>query len=1062
MWRSTNGSGLDERRFIRLVLVSRLLFPLAFAAALLISCGGGGAGGTGEASAPIQPSPDFSLVASPASISVQAGGSGEISLSANPANSFASQVNIQVKGLPAGVTVSPSTIVLSPGTPQIITFSAGSSAATTDATVTLAGTSGLVTHETQVTVSITSITVSSNTPPFRTRYVRTDAATPYFAWPNSGWIIYNPPTARFFATDPQSNRIFALDAKTETLAGAILVPGAFGIDDTPDHMTLYVGTQIGDVYAIDPVKMIVTKRYLASQIGPNGFSANAVEVMADGRLALLGGQGGIPNVDGYSGFAFWNPADNSISIFGTGGTPIGKVCGPMENIRGFARTPDRTQIIIDSIDSDGTLCEIDEATESAVYTQPEQPGGFIFGFAVSPDGNLIAVPYGANGYPQAAILNPHTLALLRKFPVAGDNGPGATFVFSADSQTLFNSSDSIIYAYDPNSGQQVGWMPNIFLKPIVGGAAAGPVNGPDIQATDGTGLLAGPMEEGVGFIDTAAMQPGPVGTQYLNNYLNPDTGPVGGGTQVAWNILGPISSVYFGSQEASIGSSSSETISVTAPPGAPGPADVYSLASNGGVQILPEAFSYGPAILEVTPDRAAAGGGTGLIFGYGFGPTSSNAIPAGLQVTVGGQPVAIIAYNPNAYGVEGQPFPLEAISYSIPVGAAGSQADVSVATEAGTATLHNAITYLAALQQYSLPGSSLEDGIYDPNRDVYYFTDAATVRVFSKAAGAWLAPIAIPASDNPQRLWGIALSPDGSKLAIGDAKGEAIYIVNPDNPSVVQKFPVPQTSSGVITNPAGLTISDAGMVYFTVSNFGGDGYSGYYELDTNTGAVTSLKISGPGLTTDNLLRTAISSDGSRVYFNNDGQVFSMDTTTGSISYAQDGPGCCYGDDDLTLSANQARLAATGYFYDSNLNAESYSALNDREIIGTTDLYGEMLGPDGSLLFQPTTNGIDVFDAHMGNLITRIALPVTLSQGFDALVSDGKDNILLAITGENGDGIAVIDLSSIPEPSLPQYDASIRRASSSLSEGTGMSIGIHTEEERKRKQPAKVIVPHIEP
>src|SRR2546425_3122173 len=66
---------------------------------------------------------------------------------------------------------------------------------------------------------------------------------------------------------------------------------------------------------------------------------------------------------------------------------------------------------------------------------------------------------------------------------------------------------------------------------------------------------------------------------------------------------------------------------------------------------------------------------------------------------------------------------------------------------------------------------------------------------------------------------------------------------------------------------------------------------------------------------------------------------------------------------------------------------------------------------GTLLFQPSTNGIDV----LGNLLQRISLPVALSQNYDALVVDGRDNVLVAITGTNGNGISVVDLTSIKEP-----------------------------------------------
>src|SRR5205807_8514574 len=115
---------------------------------------------------------------------------------------------------------------------------------------------------------------------------------------NPHWIIYNPLTARLFVTDPASGHVFVLDAVSETKIASIKIPGAFGIDDTPDHRTLYVGTEVGDVYSVDPVAMSVLRRYPASQIGPTGYLALTALVLADGRLALLGEQGGFPSVDG--------------------------------------------------------------------------------------------------------------------------------------------------------------------------------------------------------------------------------------------------------------------------------------------------------------------------------------------------------------------------------------------------------------------------------------------------------------------------------------------------------------------------------------------------------------------------------------------------------------------------------------------------------------------------------------------------------------------------------------------------------------------------------------------
>ncbi|HLY60247.1 MAG TPA: hypothetical protein VKV95_05730 [Terriglobia bacterium] len=950
---------------------------------------------------------------------MEAGSSASASVLVTALNGFASQVSIQTSGPTTGITISPSVATLAPGTPQQLTLSASSSIVISNAIVSITGTSGSLTHTAQLTLSVTPI-VTSNVPPFRMRYVRTDATTSYSQWLNSSWIIYNPPTSRFFVTDPDSNHIFVLDAGTETVVGAIKIPGAFGIDDTPDHLTLYVGTQIGDIYAIDPVGMTVTKRYLAARIGPNGFNAYSVRVMADGRLALLGGQGGIPSVDGYGEFAFWNPADNSLSAYYSS-----QLCGSMMGSIGvFTRTPDRAKVVVASIDSDRTLCEVDEGTATGNYATVASIDSFIWHLAFSPDGKWIALPVS---YTQAGVLDAHTLAEVARFNVAGDTSSASGFFVSSDSKTLYTPSSSIVYAYDLSTGLQTAWLPNVVVQPHAGGGAVGPISGPNIQALDGTGLVAGPMEEGVGFLDTTSLHTGSVGTQFLNGYLNPDTGPTVGGTPTTWSVpnsFGPITDIYFGSQKAFSVSGVSASISATTPPGASGPADVYTLVSDGGIQLLPEAFSYGPSVLQITPDAASAEGGTGFIYGYGLGPNASTAIPSDLQVMVGGKAATVAAFNWNAYSSGAAPFPLQSVMFNIPAGVAGSAVDITISTSSGSVTVHGAMTYRSAVLQFSIAGSVLAQGIYDSTRDVYYFTDAGKIQVFSKTSGTWLVPISVSGA---QRLWGIALSADGSKLAIADVVGNSIYVLNPDNPATAQEFPVPQAGSGTIRSPVGVAVSNTGIVYFSASTTGGTGYDVYFKLNTSSGQVTAYSVGTNSFQTDKYLRTILRDDNSMVYANDDGAVFTIDTATDKISYAKDNPGCCYGDYELSISGNQARIAATGYLYDSNLNAESYVGLNLRERANTSYLYGEKLSADGRLLFQPTTTGIDVLDGRLGTLLTRIALPITLTPTYDTLVSDGKDNTLIAITGPFGGGIAVIDLNSITEPSPLPYEPNVEVA-----------------------------------
>ena len=1019
-------------------------FVLSAVVGAIVGCGGGGSiggGGGGQ-----QSSPDFTLSLSSNNLAITGGGTALFTASVTGSNGFDSAVTLQISGLPAGVTYSPASLQVYPGTPLQITFTAVSSIAASTDNLTVTGASGSLSHAAQMNLTVTVAPLDASLS--STRYRRTDAATEYFAELNESWMVYDSVTNRFFVSDPGGNRIEVMDAAAEAEIATIPVPGAYGIDESPDHSVLYAATEIGDVYAINPVTMQVTHRYLATQIGPNGFYASSVRVLANGELALLGYPGGYQSntlgyASGYESVGIWNPANNSMMVY-SGSTSF---CST--SIGAFTLTGDRSLIVVTSSPARvPALCTLNPVTgqQNSLSTGL----GSLEHVIPTPDGKSLLMPIFGN----VEVLNAQTLAQTAIFPVAGDTSSAASMIVSPDSKTLYMGDGvGLLYAYDIASGAQIGWMPNLTVEPITAGSAFGAVGNPNLQAQDSAGLLAGPMEEGVGFLDTAAMKTGPVGFGFLNHNLSPETGPATGGTQIDFGNLSraePVASVYFGGKAATSISQSSGDFYATTPAGSPGTVDVYALMANGGVLIAPEGFSYGPTLLEVTPGSATAeGGGTGIVYGYGFGPTAINSpVPSDLQITIGGKPATITGYAANAYEIGDPPLPLEAAFYTIPPGTAGTSADVTVTTQYGTATASSALQYMPAVQQFPLLGASLAQGIYDARRDLYYFTDASEVRVFSRTQGQWLGPIQVPAapSGTTHRLWGIALSQDGSKLAVSDTGTAMIYLINPDSPGSVQSFPVstyaagsPTSYPGVTTYPAGLAISDAGIIYFAAFISGGSGYDGFFKLDTNTGHVTDYNYQALGVG-GAMSRVALSSDNSRAFFNSDGTVFSVDTETDTVTFAIDGPQCCYGDFDLTLSPGQTTLEATSYLYDTSLNAESYLVLSDRDALNISYVYGTKLSPDGTLLFQPSTNGIDVYDGRLGTLRTRISLPFALSDNFDALVSDGTDNVLIVITGQSGNGIAIVDLSSLVEPAHLSYLRAQAPSDSATLQGNDAAIG----------------------
>lgn len=99
---------------------------------------------------------DFSLTAGPA-VALTAGEPGQtVTVTATAVNGFSGTVAIALSGLPAGVTATPATLSVVPGTPLVITLTAGASAATSSGTVTVTGTSGTLTHTATFGVTVTA------------------------------------------------------------------------------------------------------------------------------------------------------------------------------------------------------------------------------------------------------------------------------------------------------------------------------------------------------------------------------------------------------------------------------------------------------------------------------------------------------------------------------------------------------------------------------------------------------------------------------------------------------------------------------------------------------------------------------------------------------------------------------------------------------------------------------------------------------------------------------------------------------------------------------------------
>ena len=109
---------------------------------------------------------NFTIGASPASLTVAQGGTGNSTVTINSQNSFNSATTLSATGLPTGVTAAFSTNPVTPpangSATSTLTFTASASATVGTATVTVTGVSGALTHSTTIALTVNS-SVALNT-----------------------------------------------------------------------------------------------------------------------------------------------------------------------------------------------------------------------------------------------------------------------------------------------------------------------------------------------------------------------------------------------------------------------------------------------------------------------------------------------------------------------------------------------------------------------------------------------------------------------------------------------------------------------------------------------------------------------------------------------------------------------------------------------------------------------------------------------------------------------------------------------------------------------------------
>jgi hypothetical protein len=205
--------------------------------------------------------------------------------------------------------------------------------------------------------------------------------------------------------------------------------------------------------------------------------------------------------------------------------------------------------------------------------------------------------------------------------------------------------------------------------------------------------------------------------------------------------------------------------------------------------------------------------------------------------------------------------------------------------------------------------------------------------------------------------------------------------------------------------PTGLAVTNAGMVYFWTSDINGIGTPAFHKLDTSTPTISDLGYS-QGLSStgsDYYIRVLLSPDGSKVYT---ASAFWLDTSNDQMYLYQ----VFSSFPDLAVSADGGTVDVAGEWTDSVLDPEVGVAYIDWETWFPVAANGQKLNQDGSILFQPLADGIDMLAENTGRLLYRLQIPVTPANVYDALVVAEGTDTLAVITAA---GVSFVDLSSLP-------------------------------------------------
>ena len=984
---------------------------------------------------PPPPAPDFSLTLSANSVVVAQGAtSSAVNISVNPSNGFASAVQVTLSGLPPGVISNPaSPFNVAAGASTSIVFGAASNASTGSFTVSAQGTSGALTHSQTLALTVQAGMVSALP---RTSYVRSDAVLAVDAPSGEAHhrhIAYDAANKQIFVANRAMNRVEVFSTTGQTRIAQISVPGATSADLSADGATVWIGTALDKIVAVDPVSLTVKNRF--SQGGlmpiPNTLFDRPIEVLAlsNGKAVVRLRQ----SATSEALLALWDPASN----FLTNLTPAAPAVF-QQGVGALARSGDHSKVLAAANDSSGELVLFDSSGN--VSAGPLTVGtGTIPWAAANNDTTRFAVAFLTGTNAQVLLLN----ALLQQV-AAYSSASVSGLTFSRDGKQLYvaetSASASFITVLDGQSGQLIGRVPDI---PIQGIPSV-------IEDVDETQLLFALSNRGISFLDASA--PGalslgaPAPTFAPAPNAQPSEGSIGGGTAITLtgqNFTSP-AQFKFGSQLAASPTVTGPTqMQATSPASViNGPVNLTAYFQNSWLAVAPDAFSYGPQILQILPNAGARSGGDSVqIYGYGFGDDPAKiSVMMGAAVATVQKVENVTAIVPSLALDSSYPFPIERITLQTPAGSPG-KADVLVNVPSGSATSAKSFQYLQSVQSYPKP-ALFKFLTSDQRRQRIYLSNVDHVDVFDLQQDLFLSPIEPPGGPPPNAgLRGLTLTPDGSQLIVADFGAQNIYVLDPVKGTGTTVF-VGGVSGFTNSGPSRVAATSLQTVFVGLSGEGGtSGSCSTCLAQMNlTASPPSIQVAPQpevtSLTGAPLLQSSAAGDQVFLAFasapggplaswsaSSPNNFVTSSANSSAVDLTANADGSAFG-----LAVNGATEVHASDFSISSVPVSSELT----QIPGRVFVPGLILHPSGALLYQPfltgapgspgVKGGVDILDAHSGALRLRIFLPQQFMTDVDGLhgsflATDENGQRLFAITSSDGTAqnaaLTIVQFAAVP-------------------------------------------------